>query len=351
MPIDAALETILGRAVFPVKWIFSIDYAVFQVNEWKLMPPNISTKQLQAFLALDEYRHFTRAAERCHLSQSAFSAVIQKLEAAVGAKLVERDTRNVTLTAEGALFVEVARALLSDLDAAFTDMGDFIARRKGRVALAVLPSLAANGLPAVIAEYKQKYPGITVQLFDALSDQCLHMLRQGKVDLALTAPGANLAEFATRTLCSDPFYLVCRRDHALARKRRIKLADLAGCELIHLAPSTSVRQHVDQLTRGIAVRHSGLEVEHLATVAGLIGHGLGVSLVPELTLFQFRSMDLVAIPLDTDAVVRPVLIVQHKERALSNAAQGMLELIEMRLRSTDKSRREIPIGGNPGAGF
>ena len=301
------------------------------------MPPNISTRQLQAFLMLDECRHFTRAAERCHLSQSAFSVVIRKLEAAVGARLVDRDTRNVTLTSEGTLFVTVARALLTDLDVAFTDMGDFIARRKGRVALAVLPSLAANALPAVIAEYKRSYPGITVQLFDALSDQCLHLLRQGKVDLALTAPGASLAEFSTRTLCSDPFYLVCRNDHALARKRKVKLKDLAGCELIHLAPSSSVRQHVEQLTRGIAVRHSGLEVEHLSTVAGLIRHGLGVSLVPELTLFQFRSMDLVAVPLDTDVVARPILIVQHKERPLSNAAQGMLELIEARLRSNRRS--------------
>ncbi|ALK98059.1 LysR family transcriptional regulator [Massilia sp. WF1] len=298
------------------------------------MPPNISTRQLQAFLMLDECRHFTRAAERCHLSQSAFSVVIRKLEDAVGAKLVERDTRNVTLTSEGALFASVARALLGDLDAAFTDMGDFIARRKGKVALAVLPSLAADAIPAVVAEYKRAYPGITVQLFDALSDQCLHMLRQGKVDLALTAPGASLAEFSTRTLCSDPFYLVCRHDHPLARKRKLRLAELAGCELIHLAPSSSVRQHVDQLTRGIAVQHSGLEVEHLATVAGLIRHGLGVSLVPELTLFQFRSMDLVAVPLDTDVVARPILIVQHRERPLSNAAQGMLELIEMRLRSS-----------------
>ncbi|MFK3740835.1 LysR family transcriptional regulator [Massilia sp. TN1-12] len=304
------------------------------------MPPNISTRQLQAFLALDECRHFTRAAQRCHLSQSAFSAVIRKLEEVVGARLVERDTRNVTLTSEGTLFAAVARTLLADLDAAFTDMGDFIARKKGRVAIAALPSLAASALPAVIAEYKRSYPGITVQLFDALSDQCLQLLRQGKVDMALTAPGASLAEFATRTLCSDPFYLVCRHDHALARKRKLALDDLAGCELIHLAPSSSVRQHVDQLTRGIAVHHAGLEVEHLATLAGLIGHGLGVSLVPELTLFQFRSMDLVAIPLDTDVVSRPILIVQRKEGALSSAAQGMLELIEARLRSTGRPRRE-----------
>lgn len=313
------------------------------------MLPNISTRQLQAFLALDQYRHFTKAAEHCHLSQSAFSAVIQKLEATAGARLVQRDTRNVSLTTEGELFVEVARALLSDLDAAFTDMGDFIARRKGRVALAVLPSLAANGVPEVIAQYKARYPGITVQLFDALSDQCLQLLRQGKVDLALTAPGANLSEFDTRTLCSEPFFFVCRRDHPLAQKGTIAMTDLVGCELIHLAPSTSVRQHVERLTQGLAVRHSGLEVEHLATVAGLIRHGLGVSLVPELTLFQFRSLDLVAIALDTEAVVRPILIVQRKDRELTHAAQAMLELIEARLSTSARQRAAMP--GDAGLGL
>jgi DNA-binding transcriptional LysR family regulator len=296
------------------------------------MAPNISTKLLHAFLALNECKHFTRAAERCSLSQSAFSVLIQKLEAAVGAQLVERNTRNVTLTAEGETFVEVARSLVADIELAFSDMADYVARRKGRVSIAALPSLAANGLPAVIALYRQRFPGITVQLFDALSDQCLGLLRLGKVDLALTAPGPNLTEFETRTLCSDPFYLVCRRDHPLAGKTRIALTDLRGCDLIHLAKSTSVRQHVDQLMRNIEVNNTGFEVEHLATVAGLIEHGLGVSLVPELTLFQFRHMNLVAIPIEANGIVRPIYIVKQKDRNLSIAAQGIFDLIEAQFR-------------------
>lgn len=294
--------------------------------------PNISTKLLHAFLALNECKHFTRAAERCNLSQSAFSVLIQKLEGAVGVQLVERTTRNVTLTAEGETFVEVARSLVADIELAFSDMADYVARRKGRVSIAALPSLAANGLPAVIAQYKQQFPGITIQLFDVLSDQCLGLLRQGKVDLVLTAPGANLAEFETRTLCSDPFYLVCRRDHRLAGRTTIALADLAGCDLIHLAKSTSVRQHVDLLLQDLAVNNTGLEVEHLATMAGLIEHGLGVSLVPALTLFQFRQLNLTAIPLEANDIVRPIYVVKQKGRNLSIAAQGILDLIEAQFR-------------------
>lgn len=295
------------------------------------MTTNISTRLLYAFVALEESRHFTRAAERCHTSQPAFSAMIRKLEDAAGTRLFERDTRKVTLTPEGELFSEVARSLIADIEAAFDDMADYVARKRGRVSIAALPSLAARALPAVIAEYRRLYPGVAVSLHDALSDQCLSLLRQRKADLVLTAPGTELAEFETRVLGSDPFYLVCRRDHPLAKKRRVRPTALSGQPIIHLAKSSSVRQYVDLLLRDVAAVHSGFEVEHLATVAGLVEQGLGVSLVPELTLFQFRLLDLAAIPLQTQAQTRPILVVRRKDETLSIAAAGMLELIEQRI--------------------
>jgi len=300
------------------------------------MTTNISTRLLYAFVALEETRHFTRAAERCHTSQPAFSAMIRKLEEAAGTRLFERDTRNVTLTPEGELFSEAARTLIADIEAAFDDMADYVARRRGRVAIAALPSLAARALPAVIAEYRRLYPGVAVSLHDALSDQCLALLRQRKADLVLTAPGADFHEFDARVLGSDPFYLVCRRDHPLAKKRRIRPGDLAGHDIVHLAKSSSVRQYVDILLRDVPAVHSGFEVEHLATVAGLVEQGLGVSLVPQLTLFQFRLLDLAAIPLAPQEQTRPILVVTRKDETLSIAAQGMLELIERHVKPLEE---------------
>ena len=101
--------------------------------------------------------------------------------------------------------------------------------------------------------------------------------------------------------------------------------------MIHLAQSSSVRQHVDLLLREVKTTHSGFEVEHLATVAGLVEQGLGVTIVPELTLFQFRDLNLVAIPLAGRELVRPILIARRKDQALSIASQAMLELIEQRI--------------------
>src|SRR5881409_1988343 len=111
------------------------------------MQMNVSTRALHAFVTLAEQRSFTRAAALCHLSQPAFSALIRALEDNLGARLFDRTTRSVELTAEGRVFVESARRLLRDVDDALADLRDHAARRRGRVAIAVLPSLAAGWLP------------------------------------------------------------------------------------------------------------------------------------------------------------------------------------------------------------
>ena len=148
------------------------------------MQMNLSTRQLRAFLALAEQRSFTRAAEQCHLSQPAFSALIRSLEDALGARLFDRDTRSVQVTPEGRLLEDAARRLLSDVDSLLANLNDHVQRRKGRVSVAALPSLAAGWLPQLFAEFRRLYPGIALNLIDTLSDNCLELVRAGKVDFA-----------------------------------------------------------------------------------------------------------------------------------------------------------------------
>src|SRR5512134_2091201 len=100
------------------------------------MQINLGLRELHAFLVLAEQRNFTRAAALCHLSQPAFSALVR----ALGARLFDRTTRSVDLTAEGRVLVEPARRLLRDADSALADVRDHAARRRGRVAIALLPS-------------------------------------------------------------------------------------------------------------------------------------------------------------------------------------------------------------------
>lgn len=292
------------------------------------MTINVSSRLLQAFLALAQTRHFTKAAERCHVSQSAFSGTIKRLEDAVGVRLFDRTTRSVTLTPEGELFAEAAQQLEADIEAAFTDLADYVARRKGRVGIAALPSMASGWLPQVIGTYRRQHPPISVELYDTVADRCLDLVRQGKADLALTAAVPSAFEFVVEQLSAESFYLVCRRDHALASAPRVRLAQLAGEPFIHFARTTSVRQHVEAALRQVPVLHSGFEIERLGTAAGLIVHGLGVSVVPELTLFEFRHPELACVPLDAPELTRPILLVRRSGRRLSVAAQALLDLIQ-----------------------
>jgi len=293
--------------------------------------PELSTRQLRAFLALAQQRNFTRAAQQCHLSQPAFSALIRTLEDAVGARLFDRDTRSVQLTVEGRLFEDAARRLLDDIGEALQDVNDHVARRKGRVHVAALPSLAAGWLPAILAEFGRDWPGITVALSDALSDGCIALVRNKQADFALAAAGSGgAADLQAHALCSDRFHLVCRADHPLAAERRLSIAKIARWPFIQMARTSSLRQALDAAVAPARFK-AAFEVEHLATVMGLVDAGLGVSVVPTLTLFHFQRASLVTRPLPLPGLQRTLYVVQRRGESLSSAAQALHDLIMARL--------------------
>lgn len=288
--------------------------------------PDFSTRQLRAFVALAETRNFTRAAARLHLSQPAFSALIRALEEVLGARLFDRSTRHVEPTAEGALFLESAQRLLRDLSLSVADLGEHVARRRGRVALAALPALAAGWLPPLLAGFRSRYPGIELDVADALSEDCVERVRAGRADFALAAVRSGAPELLVEPFCADGFFLVCPRSHALARREQVTLRDLAGQDFIHLARTSSVRQHIESaLWPGAVPVKAVMELEQLSTVAGMVRAGLGITVVPALTLFHFEHPELVTRPLQGLQLKRQIYSIRRRDRGLSIAAQALFE--------------------------
>jgi DNA-binding transcriptional LysR family regulator len=287
---------------------------------------NLSARHLRAFVALAEERHFTRAAQRCHLTQPAFSALIRALEEGAGMRLFDRTTRHVELTAEGRVLDASARRLLADFDLVMEDLRDHAARRRGRVALAALPSLAAGWLPGILADFHRAYPNIALTLRDALLDPCLDMVRDGEVDFAVASRRADMSELDSEFLHADRFHLVCRDDHPLAAQPAVTLAQIVKWPLIQLARNSSVRQHLDAALGRRRLRPL-VEVEHLATVTGLVAAGLGVSIVPAMTLFHFRRPGLSIRPLAGKAPTRSLYLVRRSGRSLPLAAQTLYDTL------------------------
>jgi DNA-binding transcriptional LysR family regulator len=291
------------------------------------MQMNVSTRELRAFVTLTEQRNFTRAANLCNLSQPAFSALIRTLENHLGARLFDRTTRSVELTAEGEAFIEAARRLLRDTEGAISDVRDHVARRRGRVAVAALPSLAAGWLPSLLADFHARYPGIELDVADVLSDECIHRVRLGRADFALASTRTEAPELRTERFCTDEFHVVCRRDHELAKRRGIlRLAELAPYPIVQLARSSSVRQYLEAAIYPTRLR-TMLELEQLSTVARMVCAGLGITVVPSLTLFYFEHKDLVSRAVKAPGLTRQVFLIRRSDRALSVAAQALYKMV------------------------
>jgi LysR family carnitine catabolism transcriptional activator len=281
---------------------------------------NISTRQLRAFIALSENRNFTRAASVCHLSQSAFSSLIRQLEESLKVRLFDRNTRNVELTAEGREFDLSARRVLAEFDAAVSNMHARAVFERGRVSIALLPSLAADWLPAVLAGFHAAHPGIDLAVADVLSEPCIERVRSGQADFALAAIRADTPELRAEPFCSDGFHLVCRKDHPLAAHPRPRPRDVAAWPFIHLSRTSSVRQYIDAATLPQAMP-AVLEVDQLATVAGMVEAGLGISVVPSLALYQFRSARLSIRPVKWAGLTRRIYLVRKRDQGFSAAAE------------------------------
>ncbi|WP_186332114.1 LysR family transcriptional regulator [Bordetella genomosp. 13] len=300
---------------------------------------NLSTRDLRAFLALAEQRSFTRAARVCNLSQSAFSSLIRAIEDTLGARLFDRDTRNVELTPQGQVLEISARRMVGQFDDLVDDFRGYATLRKGRVSIAALPSIAAGWLPGVFAEFLAHHPGIELELADMLSAPSLELVRAGRADFALASSGTQAQDLETELLCNDRFHLVCRQDHPLARRAEIGVRDLADSRFIHLARSHSVRLQLERAFDPTPM-NTVLEVEQLATLTGMIAAGIGITVVPALTLYELDRPGLVSRPIKLPGLVRRIHLVKRRGASLSPAAQRLYELmVKMRPRGEEGEKR------------
>ncbi|MDR3064963.1 MULTISPECIES: LysR family transcriptional regulator [Comamonas] len=288
---------------------------------------NLSSRDVQAFLVLARQKNFTQAASMCHLSQPAFSALIRSLEQTVGLKLFDRSTRHVVLTTEGERFLQSAERLCAEFAACEKAMRDTAQLTQGHVSVALLPSLAAGWLPAVLKAYTARHPGIQLGVLDVLSEPCIASVANGDADFALAAIRADTPDLRAEPFCSDSFHMVCPRAHPLANKAALSLEDLTPWPFIHLARHSSVRQYLDAALFPRTMQ-TFVEVEQLATAMGLVQAGLGITVAPALSLFHFNKPGLVTRQLPIPDMDRQIYMVRKRERSLSLAAQALYQLMQ-----------------------
>jgi DNA-binding transcriptional LysR family regulator len=296
---------------------------------------NITLRQIQAFKTVAEFGSFTRAAERLKVAQPALSLSIRELERELNLRLFDRTTRRVELTAAGREFLQSADKLLADLDRAVRDARDLSDKKRGRIVIAAPPLLAAMIVPAAIADFNAAFPGIDVGLVDARNDQILDRLRAGDADLAIGTFDERADGIRREVLAQDALALFCAPCSALAKKRRLKWADLHDQKLIMLTRDSSIRALTERTLAqaGLEAGKPLYEVSQMTTAVMLAEAGLGVTVLPAYAWSFARSRDVVSRPMVDPQVSRNIFLIQPDGRSLSPAAESFARTLRQQTRA------------------
>lgn len=299
---------------------------------------NFDLSDLRGFLAVADLGSFRAAAESLHLSQSAVSRRVDKLEEALGVTLFARTTRRVELTTIGRTFVHKARSVMNELEGALLGIADFAERISGEITVACVPSAVSYFLPAVIDEFHKQHPRIRVRLIDESSADILLAVANSEADLGLTYIGTQEPDIEFEPLIEDPFVLACPVNHPLAKRRRITWTELARHDYVTLAQGSGNRFLLDQALARIDHKPDWFcEVRHVPALVSLVEAGLGIGVVPRLAMPP-RSR-LVSVPLEEPALSRTIGIIRRRGRPLRAAPEFFRHLL-----LTMKQGRDRPPG-------
>ena len=288
---------------------------------------NVTIRQLRAFVLVVELKSFTKASERLRLTQSALSLLIRQLEDNLQVQLVERSTRRVEPTAIGLELLRSAERLLEDFDSTVSNVAELGAKQRGRIVIAAPYILATTFLVDVIAEFKQRYPTITVQLRDSLPEEVLAQVRSGSADLAVGSFRDTEPELQWTPLFQEPLVAVYPSGHAIAERDTISWGDLGSLPVIVLNHRSIFRHLAEEgLSRAGVALKPAYEVAYAGTALAMVRAGLGVAVLPQCvaTLTETAvSLKRIANP----EILRSVSIITRAGRSLSPAASAFVEIL------------------------
>ena len=288
-------------------------------------------RHLRYFTVLAEELHFGRAAQRLSISQPPLSVAIRQLEASVGARLFERNSKEVRLTAAGLALQASARRLLAQAEEAALEARNVASGLAGRLRVGFVGAMLYRGLPQALRDFQARHPAVVVTLSELNSGEQVSELMHDRLDIGFLHTARLPADLESRLLLSEPFVCCLPAGHPLASRRKVPLAALKDEALVMFARNSSPDYHERILSicadAGFRpeLRH---EARHWLAVVSLVSQGLGVALVPEamrrsaLQGAVFRPLDRVTARSESYGVWRRKSVNVLAELLLKSFATG-----------------------------
>ncbi|MEH6470593.1 MAG: LysR family transcriptional regulator [Halopseudomonas sp.] len=281
---------------------------------------------LKAFVIAAELSSFSLAAERLFLTQPAISKRIANLEQQINCRLFDRIGRKVSLTEAGETLLPKARNILLQIE----DTRRLLANRSGQIdgslTLATSHHISLHRLPPVLRQYNADHPDVALDLKFEESEVAYEGVLNGEWELAVIT----LSPQPHPQVCATPIWLdqlcyCCAVDHPLAQQRSLQLTDLTQHSAILPTQNTFTRQLVKkQFDREELALNVAMSTNNLDTIRMMVSIGLGWSVLPHTLL----DPSLTTLRLETQQIQRPLGLIYHNDRTLSNAAQAFIDLLK-----------------------
>jgi DNA-binding transcriptional LysR family regulator len=285
-------------------------------------------QQLRYFVAVAETTHFTRAAERVHVSQPSLSQQIRALENELGATLFSRARGNVALTEAGEALLPLARRILADAETARLEVQELVQLRRGRVRLGAPPSLCTGLLPDVLRAFHDLHPGIELLIEESGSHDLVRELARGALDLALVVlplPSPSPA-LTTVTLLHEDLVVVSPVTRA-APADPVRIADLEGEPLVMFRHGYDLRELTVAACRAAGFEPSfTVEGGEMDAVLGFVRAGLGMAVVPSMVA-ERAGQALRVTPLAPPGLRRTIALAHRSDVAPPRAARELQRML------------------------
>jgi len=303
------------------------------------MPVNL--KLLHTFARVAHLRSFSRAAEELGRTPSAISMQVAELEEQIGLKLLERTTRSVTPTPDGAILLERVQDSIRSLEEGIVEARDAAERRRGRVVFGCAPTVAAGTLAPVLIRFRARFPKVALQVREVTSNDLLNAVREREVDFGITPFVQAKSDLVFKRLLREPLVALASRDHFddlpevlyLDHLVRLPLLVMQGMPIIVLRDERELPMTLTQyLERSGQFLNIACSVRQAATLVDLATSGLGIGIVPRLAVPAEMSRNVRMYSLAEPKIVRDIGLTTLKGEVLSKPALALAEMFKVQLR-------------------
>lgn len=286
---------------------------------------SINMNLLNAFVAVAETLSFRRAAEQMHRSQAAVSTQIKELESQLSVSLFHRTTRNVELTREGEQLLVHVRRSLGELEDGLKILRERVQLLQGRLVIACIPTYAATRLPKQLANFQDRYPGISVEVREMFASAIGAAVGHREVDFGISVRPESPQGSLFRTICRDRALALIPAKFPLPDTETVTMEQLATSPLLRLSAETLFRKNIDAaLARKKILIPRRHEVSQVTTLIAMAEAGLGVAILPEISAPESTSCRIARI---RPAIHRELGILTRRGESLSPAAAELIEAL------------------------